>query len=128
MPPKQPSIDKRDREQQVLRKKPQSTVNPAAAAGILRALDPQLPQEVHGLQREYSDEFPNDHSSREEGKKEKKSFWERATKDRGGDKERDKEKDKERHREKDRKEDEAQVEITRMIGARCPNHNGRSHS
>ena len=67
------------------------------------------------MQREYSDEFPTDHSSREEGKKEKKSFWERATKDRGAEKDRDK--DKERTRDKERKEDEGQVEITRMIGA-----------
>ena len=105
MPPKQPSIDKRDREQQVLRKKPQSTVNPAAAAGILRALDPHTPQEVHGLQREYSDEFPTDHSSREEGKKEKKSFW-GSVRDAGRDKD----------ARSQRGDDDPSAELTRMIG------------
>lgn len=108
VPPKHTIAKDRDRDPQILRKKPPIVPNPTAAVGILKALDPH--PELHPLQRENSDEYSNEQSSREE-KREKKSFWER-TKER----EREKEKERERKQEKERREEEGQAELTRMIG------------
>lgn len=84
---------------------------PAAALGILKALDPHA--DAPPINREYSDEYSAELPLREE-KRERKGFWERAN-----ERNREREKEKERQREKERKEDQDQNELTRMIGALC---------
>ncbi|KAL7278621.1 hypothetical protein ACG7TL_007622 [Trametes sanguinea] len=131
-PPQQqvkPNGNHKDRDQQVLRKRPHiPAANSFAAVGILRALEPHLEQVVS---HDTSEDGFTDASVREE-KKEKRGFWERAShrdkdkdKDRGKEreKEREKEKDRDREREKarerdrdrDRRDEDAPAELTRMI-------------
>lgn len=122
---------------QVLRKKPASPQNTAAALGILKALDPLAVATpvAEPIQRKYSEDNATEYSYRErEEKKERKGFWERAT-ERGKDKDREKERQRERERrediererereqqrerqrERERREEHDQNELTRMIGA-----------
>ncbi|KAI0351610.1 hypothetical protein OH77DRAFT_1429431 [Trametes cingulata] len=100
-------------QQQVLRKKPPSSVpNAFAAVGILRALEPHHLEPV--ASHEQSEDGFTDSSVREE-RKEKRGFWDRAShRDKDKDKERAREKEKEK--EKEKKEEDAQAELTRMIG------------
>ncbi|KAI0789425.1 hypothetical protein C8Q75DRAFT_765583 [Abortiporus biennis] len=109
-----------NRDPQMLRKKPAAQPNPAAALGILRALDPhhvepQFPTQVavqqqpyvqhpilqQPIREQYSEDTLTEPSIKEE-KKEKKGFWERAS---GRDKEKDKDRDREKEREREREKD-----------------------
>ncbi|KAI0668846.1 hypothetical protein C8Q78DRAFT_212551 [Trametes maxima] len=120
LPNAKPNGSHKDRDQQVLRKKPApSAPNAFAAVGILRALEPHQHLEPVSSHDQSEDGF-TDPSSREE-KKEKRGFWERAShrdkdKDKERARERDKEREKERERERERRDEEAHAEITRMIG------------
>ncbi|KAH9893941.1 hypothetical protein C8Q73DRAFT_745604 [Cubamyces lactineus] len=113
-----PNGNHKERDQQVLRKKPhQSTANAFAAVGILRALEPHQHLEPVVSHDQSEDGF-TDGSAREE-KKEKRGFWERAShRDKDKDKDRAKEREKEREKEKDRdrREEDPAAELTRMIG------------
>ncbi|KAI0651280.1 hypothetical protein C8Q79DRAFT_996771 [Trametes meyenii] len=112
----------KDRDQQVLRKKPApSAPNAFAAVGILRALEPHQHLEPVSSHDQSEDGF-TDPSSREE-KREKRGFWERAShrdkdkdKERARERDKEREKERERERERERKDEEAHAEITRMIG------------
>ncbi len=101
---------------QVLRKKPASPQNAAAALGILRALDPHAmapPPDV--LQRQPSEDNGTEYSYRgdreREDKKERKGLWGRATEHN-----KERERERERQRERERKKEQDQNELTRMIG------------
>ncbi|KAI0632879.1 hypothetical protein C8Q77DRAFT_1058522 [Trametes polyzona] len=117
IPYSKPGIANKDREQQVLRKKPPSSVpNAFAAVGILKALEPHHLEPV--ASHDQSEDGYTDTSLREE-KKEKRGFWERAghrDKDKDKERAREKEKEKEREKERERKEEDAHAELTRMIG------------
>ena len=124
----------KERDQQVLRKKPPATPNGFAAVGILNSLNPTHLEPVSS--HEQSDDGYTDVSHREEKdkeKKEKRPFWDRAvhkdkekekekekerdrTKERERDRDREKEREKDRDRERDRKEDGPPAELTRLLG------------
>lgn len=112
VPPKSTASIKseRDREPQLLKKKPPSVNNASAAVGILKALDPHPDILTPTLHQDHSDEHIAESIHREE-KRERKGFWERAS-ERGKDKDRE----KKHHREQERKDEDAQAELTRMIG------------
>ncbi|CDO75455.1 hypothetical protein BN946_scf184823.g9 [Trametes cinnabarina] len=132
-PPQQhakPNGNHKERDQQLLRKRPHApAANSFAAVGILRALEPHLEPVIS---HDPSEDGFTDVSVREE-KKEKRGFWERAShrerdkdkdrakereKDRDKERDRDRERERDRNREKDRdrKEEDAPAELTRMIG------------
>jgi hypothetical protein len=100
----------RDREPQVLRKKLPNSVGPVAAVGILRALDPHLDVELH-TRDSFEDSMTHSEQSIREDKKDKRSFWERASA-----KDRDRDYDRERSRDKEKRDEDDQPELTRMIG------------
>lgn len=126
----------KERDQQLLRKKPPSTPNSYVAVGILNSLNPTHLEPVNS--REQSDDGFTDSSHREEKeKKEKRPFWDRSgnkdkdkdkererekerEKERVRDRERDKERDKESHRDKERRDEAPPAELTRLLGA-CHN-------
>ncbi|THH31973.1 hypothetical protein EUX98_g2255 [Antrodiella citrinella] len=106
------------------RKKPPNTPSPAAAVGILRALDPHHSQAATTPSpREYDRETLDDSvQPKSMEKKERKGFWER-TKDRDKEKERPKEEERKerlgnvlRPREKEKEKEKKDGELTRMIG------------
>lgn len=136
-PPPNPKSAK-ERDQQVLRKKPPATPNGFAAVGILNSLNPAHLEPVSS--HEQSDDGFTDASYRDEKdkeKKEKRPFWDRSghkDKDKEKDKEREKERTRERDRDKDRdrergrdidrererRDDGPPAELTRLLGTSSP--------
>ncbi|TFK82019.1 hypothetical protein K466DRAFT_557157 [Polyporus arcularius HHB13444] len=132
-PPPNPKSAK-ERDQQVLRKKPPATPNGFAAVGILNSLNPAHLEPVSS--HEQSDDGFTDASYREEKdkeKKEKRPFWDRSghkdkdkekdkerekerTRERDRDKDRDRERGRDIDRERDRRDDGPPAELTRLLG------------
>ncbi|RPD60760.1 hypothetical protein L227DRAFT_501092 [Lentinus tigrinus ALCF2SS1-6] len=120
----------KERDQQVLRKKPPATPNGFAAVGILNSLNPAHLEPVSS--HEQSDDGFTELSHREEKeKKEKRPFWDRAvhnhkdkekerekerTKERDRERDRDRDRERDKEREHDRKDEGPPAELTRLLG------------